>query len=214
MAMNMAARCLVGLGISWVCMGTQATAALPASRPTLAVPAASMVVPDNAWVKMADVPPVPLGRELEPGRGAFLCYEPVRGRLLRFGGYTPSDSNALWTFDLPARRWDNPLPEDYTWPPSTNRPGAGAWWSMGWDEKHHVVWLCGGAGVVERAHRDQITDFWRYDPATGNWLSVVSMTDSGESLRAGQPGTTGEPPAVGPPFPAGAVQSLRPGLPA
>ena len=139
--------------------------ASPSALPPL--PETAMTLPANQWTRIGDVPPDPLGRELEPGRGAFFCYEPVSGEFLRYGGYTPTDCNALWAFDLKKRRWENRLAVDYAWPPPVDRPGAGAWWSMAQDSKRNVVWFFGGWGLVQRTHADRINDVWRYDPATG-----------------------------------------------
>lgn len=97
------------------------------------VPKAAMPLPENQWVRIGDMPPDPLARELEPGRGAFLCYEPGGGKFLRYGGYTPTDCNALWTYDLAARQWENPLPVDYAWPPPIRR-------SRNWARALSGVW--------------------------------------------------------------------------
>jgi hypothetical protein len=129
-------------------------------------------VPDNRWTRVADVPPDPLGRELAPGRGAFWCFEPGAGVFLRYGGYTPGECNALWTFDLGLRRWANPVPPDWAWPPPAARPGAGAWWSMAYDSKRRVIWLHGGVGVALRHHPELFEDVWQYDPARGTFTAM------------------------------------------
>jgi hypothetical protein len=136
--------------------------ATPAPIPVSVSPQA---VPDNKWTKIGDIPPDPFGRELEPGRGAYLCFEEVNNQLLRYGGYTPTDDNSLWSYDLSARKWENPLRSSYDWPAPSDRPGAGAWWSMAWDSKRKVVWLFGGSGVAERASKTILGDTWKYDPA-------------------------------------------------
>jgi hypothetical protein len=129
------------------------------------MPAGPMTVPENRWVKVAGVPADPLGRELEPGRGAFWCFEPASGAFLRYGGYTPTECNALWRFDLASRAWRNALKVDYSWPPPGDRPGAGAWWCMAYDTRRKVVWLCGGVGLAARTHPELFEDIWQYDPA-------------------------------------------------
>lgn len=147
---------------------------MPAVRAAtpVAIPADAMEVPENRWTQVADLPGDPLGRELAPGRGAFWCYDPGRALLLRYGGYTPTECNALWTFDLSARRWENRLPVDYSWPPPADRPGAGAWWSMAWDGKRRVVWLCGGSGLVARKRPELINDIWQYDPVANTFTAM------------------------------------------
>ena len=137
----------------------------PAAWAGEAPPAGAMSVPANRWTKVAEVPPDPLARELEPGRGAFWCYEPAGGLFVRYGSYTPSDGNELWSFDLAKRKWENPLKIDYAWPPPADRPGAGAWWSMAYDSKRKVIWLAGGSGAAARTHKQLFDDLWQYDPA-------------------------------------------------
>lgn len=124
-----------------------------------------LVVPANRWTKIGDVPPDPLGRELQPGRGAFWRYDPGSGLFFRYGGYTPTDDNSLWTYDLASRTWANPLSVDYSWPPPQDRPGAGAWWCPAYDTKRKVFWLHGGSGLAARTHKELFDDIWRLDPA-------------------------------------------------
>jgi hypothetical protein len=62
---------------------------------------------------------------------------------------------------------------DYAWPP-TNRPGAGAWWSMAWDAKRKRVWLSGGSGLVARKHPELMHDLWHYDPARNTFEAAGS----------------------------------------
>lgn len=126
------------------------------------------------WTKVAEVPPDPFGRELDPGRGAFLCFDPESGLLFRYGGYTPGETNDLWSFSLPARAWKNDLKTDYAWPPPENRPGAGAWWCMAYDFKRKVIWLCGGAGVGARKSPEFFNDIWQYDPAMKTFTAMKS----------------------------------------
>ncbi len=158
-------RSVVNLTILGLVLGVAGSTAEPPAPAPVAVPAAETVLADNRWTKVAEVPADPLGRELEPGRGAFLCFEPGSGAILRYGGYTPTEGNELWSFDLAARKWENPLAADYAWPPPADRPGAGAWWSMAWDSKRKVVWLCGGSGVAARKQPALFNDIWQYDPA-------------------------------------------------
>ncbi|HOX07473.1 MAG TPA: hypothetical protein PK280_13805 [Planctomycetota bacterium] len=144
-------------------------------------PAEALTVPDNRWTRIAEVPPDPLGRELEPGRGAYLCFEGVKNTLLRFGGYTPTDDNSMWSFDLPRRKWDNPVPVSYEWPAPADRPGAGPWWSMAWDSKRKVVWLCGGWGLAARSNA-ALYDIWQYDPARETFRAMKSKGLPGGSV--------------------------------
>ncbi|MHC4915461.1 MAG: Kelch repeat-containing protein [Planctomycetota bacterium] len=137
-----------------------------------AVPPRATALPDNRWTKVAEVPTDPLGRELDPGRGAFWSFEPGSGRFLRYGGYTPTDGNALSSFDLAARKWENLLTVDYSWPPPADRPGAGAWWSMAWDGRRKIIWMCGGSGVAARKHPELFNDIWQYDPARKSFRAM------------------------------------------
>ena len=138
------------------------------------VPSGEMTIPDNQWVKVGEVPDDPLGREIAQGRGAYVCFEAVNSAFLRYGGYTPTDDNSLWSFDLGRRKWENPAKVDYTWPPPTNRPGAGPWWSMAWDSKRKVVWLYGGYGLASRSHPELFRDLWQYDPALKTFRAMKS----------------------------------------
>jgi len=121
-------------------------------------------LPINAWVKISEVPQDHLGREIEPGRGAYLCYIPSKNNFIRYGGYTPTESNALWTFDLAKRLWSNQVLDDYSFPPPNDRPGAGPWWSMAWDTKRNLVWLNGGNGVGSQTNDSLYNSIWSYDP--------------------------------------------------
>ncbi len=143
------------------------------------VPEGVMTLPENRWTRIGDVPPDPFARELAPGRGAFLSYEPMSGRFLRYGGYTPTDCNSLWTYDLVRRRWENPLQVDYDWPPPADRPGAGAWWSMARDSKRNVVWFFGGWGLVGRTHPEVMRDVWKYDPVTKEFTAMNAENTPG-----------------------------------
>ena len=140
-----------------------------------AEPNEPVTVPENRWTKIADCPADPLGRELQPGRGAFWAYEPIGRTFVRYGGFTPTDDNSLWRFDMATRTWSNPVEVDYSWPPPADRPGAGAWWSMAWDPGREVIWMYGGFGIAGRHHTDLFTDIWKYDPATGTFEAMRSQ---------------------------------------
>ncbi|MFO7899619.1 MAG: kelch repeat-containing protein [Planctomycetota bacterium] len=185
---------LMALALALACAATMAAGAT--------VPTGEMTVPANQWTKVADCPPDPLARELQPGRGAFWCFDPASARFHRYGGYTPTDSNSLWTFDLGERAWANPLKVDYSWPPPSDRPGAGAWWSMAYDAKREVIWIHGGAGLAGRHHPELFHDIWQYHPATGafepmkskNWprYGVRIVYDSKNDLVIREPAYAGE----------------------
>jgi hypothetical protein len=131
-------------------------------------------LPANIWTKIAEVPADPLGREIEPGRGAYLCYVPIKNIFIRYGGYTPTESNALWSFDLAKRQWTNQLADDYSFPPPLDRPGAGPWWSMAWDSKHKMIWFHGGSGVGAQTHEGLFNALWSYDPSTATFKKIES----------------------------------------
>ncbi|MCK6472589.1 MAG: hypothetical protein L6R28_12665 [Planctomycetes bacterium] len=169
---------LVALSLLLVCAALRAgepeKEKIPPPPPKVDAPAGECAVPENKWFKIAEVPADPLGRELEPGRGAFWCFEPQSKAFLRYGGYTPTDDNALWTFDLAQRKWANPLKSNYAWPPPEDRPGAGAWWSAAYDAKRKVVWFACGSGVAARTHAALFDDLWQYDPAKGTFTAMKS----------------------------------------
>lgn len=133
-------------------------------------------LPVNQWTKIAEVPADHLGREIEPGRGAYLCFLPTKNIFIRYGGYTPTESNALWTFNFTKRLWENPLPDDYNFPPLSDRPGAGAWWSMAWDSKRNTVWFHGGSGVGGQTHEGLFNSIWNYDPENVSFKKIESKS--------------------------------------
>ena len=127
----------------------------------------AFTLPVNQWTKVAEAPADPYGRELEPGQGAYLCYFPDLGLFYRYGGYTPTESNCLYSFSLAQRSWVMEKAPDYNWPPPSDRPGAGAWWSMAYDSKRKVIWMMGGSGTGGKTHPSLYHDIWKFDPATG-----------------------------------------------
>jgi hypothetical protein len=143
----------------------------------------AMTLPVNRWTKISDVPPDPFGRELEPGRGAYWCFAPTSGVFLRYGGYTPTDANDLWSFDLAARKWENVVTVSYAWPPPADRPGAGAWWSMAYDSKRRVIWMHGGSGVAAVQHKELYNDLWQYDLAAKTFKPMKSKNWPAFSAR-------------------------------
>ncbi|MGC4120234.1 MAG: hypothetical protein QM765_37760 [Myxococcales bacterium] len=114
----------------------------------------------NTWVRVADSPGDPEGREVPPGRASTWVYEPTRAVLLRYGGYTPRFSNAMDAFDPAALTWSRLFAEDENYPDT--RPGGGCAWTMQYDEARKRVWLVGGLGNGETGSRG----VWTYDPAT------------------------------------------------
>ncbi|MBL8026051.1 MAG: T9SS type A sorting domain-containing protein [Fibrobacteres bacterium] len=127
----------------------------------------------NVWTKIAEVPADPFGRELEPGQGAYMCYYPDSGKFYRYGGYTPTESNDLYSFSLTNRRWLMEKAPDYSWPSPSNRPGAGPWWSMAYDGKRKVIWMMGGTGSAA-SYNTLYSDIWKFDPATGQFTKMNS----------------------------------------
>ncbi|MBL8029176.1 MAG: T9SS type A sorting domain-containing protein [Fibrobacteres bacterium] len=134
----------------------------------------AFTLPVNQWTKVAEMPQDPYSRELEPGQGAYLCYFPDSGLFYRYGGYTPTENNDLYSFSLSKREWKMKLAPDYSWPPPSDRPGAGPWWSMAYDSKRKVIWMIGSSGTAVRTHPGLFNDIWKYDPATGNFTKMNS----------------------------------------
>jgi len=135
----------------------------------------AFTLPANQWTKVAEAPEDLFGRELEPGQGSYLCFFPDSGLFFRYGGYTPNETNDLWTFDLAARKWVNKAAVDYAWPPPQNRPGAGPWWSMAYDSKRKVIWMMCGSGSTSPYYPALYDDLWKYDPATGAFTKMNSQ---------------------------------------
>ncbi|MBL8026712.1 MAG: hypothetical protein JNL74_09895 [Fibrobacteres bacterium] len=137
--------------------------------------AGSFNLPENQWVKIAENPSDPLGRELEPGYGSYFCFLPDSGKFIRYGGYTPTEGNELYTFSVSKREWKNSIAVDYNWPPPSNRPGAGPWWSMAFDAKRKCVWMFGGTGVAGQTHPALYADIWKYEVASGLFTKMNSL---------------------------------------
>lgn len=143
-------------------------------RVPVKIPSGKMSLPLNKWTKITDVPQDPYDREIAPGRGAYMCYAPESGLFYRYGGYTPTDDNSLWSFELLKREWGNSIKTDYTWPPPKDRPGAGAWWSMAYDAKRKVIWFHGGFGLAGRKDKSLFRDIWQYEIKTGKFKAMKS----------------------------------------
>jgi hypothetical protein len=131
-------------------------------------------VPANQWTKIAEAPGDLYDRELEPGQGAYLCYFPDSGLFYRYGGYTPTENNDLYSFSLAARKWVLEKAPDYSWPPPSDRPGAGPWWSMAYDGKRNVIWMMCGSGTASKTHLYLYDDIWKFDPAAGTFTRMNS----------------------------------------
>ncbi|MBL8025506.1 MAG: T9SS type A sorting domain-containing protein [Fibrobacteres bacterium] len=131
-------------------------------------------LPVNVWTKIAEIPADPYGREAEPGQGAYMCYFPDSSKFYRYGGYSPTESNDLYSFSLIQRKWSMLKAPDYSWPSPTNRPGAGPWWSMAYDSKRKVIWMFGGSGTAAQYNNGLYSDMWKFDPATNEFTKMNS----------------------------------------
>lgn len=190
------------LGLLGLLSYTLLAAETPPGLEPVSASAQAFDLPTGKWTKVAEVPPDPFGRELASGRGAYLCCDPESGQIFRYGGYTPGETNDLWSFQLPSRAWTSVLKMDYTWPPPASRPGAGPWWQLTYDPKRKVIWFGGGKGKVGGTHPHLMSDLWQYDPARKTFTamqtkkypagSVYLAYDAKHDLLVRAPGEDGE----------------------
>ncbi|MBL8025338.1 MAG: hypothetical protein JNL74_02945, partial [Fibrobacteres bacterium] len=99
-------------------------------------------LPANTWVRVASAPGDGLGRDVPPGRAANWVYEPNIKKFIRYGGYTPTYTNAMYAFDPATLTWSILRNHDESFP--TDRPGGGCQWGMGYDSVMKAVIICGG----------------------------------------------------------------------
>ncbi|MBL8027654.1 MAG: hypothetical protein JNL74_14630, partial [Fibrobacteres bacterium] len=125
-------------------------------------------LPDNSWVRISASPGDPDGREVPPGRASTWIYDPISGKMLRYGGYTPTFSNALYSFDLDSLKWTVLFPHDETYP--TTRPGAGSSWSLMVDPSDQSILFCGGFGSTFYGTGDH--GLWRYSSLTNTFTKI------------------------------------------
>ena len=122
-------------------------------------------LPANTWVRITSSPGDPAGREVPPGRASTWIYEPNTQKFLRYGGYTPTFTNALYSFDASNNGWAVLFSHDETFP--ATRPGGGSGWSMAYDSSRKVVWLAGGwrsGGYTPAPYAIGDQGVWKYDP--------------------------------------------------
>jgi hypothetical protein len=90
--------------------------------------------------------------------------DPVRDRVLLFGGGWDSGSNRLWAFDLATRTWSELTPASS--PPA--RTAAG----FAYDARHDVFLLAAGVRSQESPSSDPFGDTWVYHPDENRWEEV------------------------------------------
>ena len=146
------------------------------SLPALAGDITSL--PDNTWVRLCDAPGDAIGRDVPPGRGATWTYDPNTQKFLRYGGYTPTFSNALDAFDPATNAWTRLFAHDETYPAA--RPGGGSSWLLAHDSARNVIWIAGGwrsAGYNPMPYNIGSQGIWKYDPVG------QTFTKAGDALE-------------------------------
>lgn len=122
---------------------------------------------DNTWTRIADCPGDAMGREVPPGRGATWVYDPNSQKFLRFGGYTPTYSNAVDEFDPATKTWKRLFAHDETYPDT--RPGGGCRWMLAYDSTRHVIWMAGGWHTTGPTGHMGV---WTYDPVAKTFTRI------------------------------------------
>ncbi len=149
------------------------------------------------WVKLADPPADPLGRECPPGMDATWVYVPQWKGFLLYGGFSPTYSNGGWFFDPDERKWTllwgddslvrnettgawrTLLPREIDW--SLDRPGPARGRGAVYVPEHERVYLLGGhparakdegLSMRENWYGSTKLGMWRLDPAIARFTSL------------------------------------------
>lgn len=127
-----------------------------------------------AWTQLCDAAscgPAPAAR-----RSLQASYDPVRDRLVLFGGLGGTFRDDLWYLHLDGEpRWEE-VPKAGAWP--TGRAGH----AQVFDADRDVVWLMGGT----RTGPD-LNDLWQLDPDTSTW-TLVAPDGCGEPCPSARSG--------------------------
>ncbi|MBL8028832.1 MAG: T9SS type A sorting domain-containing protein [Fibrobacteres bacterium] len=126
-------------------------------------------LPVNTWVRIASSPGDPRGREVAPGRCATWTYEPNVKKFFRYGGTTPSYSNALYSFDPVSLTWAVVRPFDETYP--ANRPGGGTNWTLAYDSVRKAIWITNG---WRSTYSTGDMGVWLYDAVNDTFKRVAN----------------------------------------
>ncbi|MBL8028002.1 MAG: T9SS type A sorting domain-containing protein [Fibrobacteres bacterium] len=113
---------------------------------------------DNTWTRITDSPGDSLKRDVPPARGSTWAFDPNSKQFLRYGGYTPTFSNAMDAFDPVTKKWVRLFAHDENYP--STRPGGGCSWMISFDSTRNVFWLAGGWTTALTGS----TGIWKYDP--------------------------------------------------
>ena len=104
-------------------------------------------------------PPRPSTGWPMPRANHAMAYDPVRGRVLLFGGSVPEPSGELWALDTAQARWERVTPTG-DWPPA--RTGH----VLVLDEDRQVLVLQGGQ---EGSGRGPLSDTWELAAGASAW---------------------------------------------
>ena len=131
----------------------------------------SKEIPVNNWMRFADCPGDPEGREIPPGRGSTWTYCPPLKGFLRIGGLTPRFSNALDLFDPFTKKWTRLFAEDENYP--VDRPGGLCEAFITYDESRKCVWIAGGYNTVDSKPKG----IWKLDLSNLKFDSSMQKVD-------------------------------------
>ncbi|HOG43140.1 MAG TPA: kelch repeat-containing protein, partial [bacterium] len=129
------------------------------------------IVEEEIWVQVTVTGDAP-----SPRTGASMAYDPVRKKIILFGG---GDFNfALqdtWEYDTQNIQWENRSGDDVT------PPGMREFAVMGYDSNTGTAVLYGGdSGENGTVY----SDIWKYEPISGTW-SNISFSNGPESRMWG-----------------------------
>ena len=128
------------------------------------------------WLSVATSSPRPSARS-----GHRMVYDPVRARVILFGGSNATGYlNDVWEFETATRQWTNVTP------PSGPAPIPRSNFAMAYDEARNKVVVYGGNCSTQYSNVSIIGDTWEWDPAARTWahrpassLVFVGLSGSG-----------------------------------
>ncbi len=150
---------------------------------------------------------VPAASNTPGTRTSSFTWTDAAGKLWLFGGTQPTGNifNDLWKYDPDTNQWtwikgDSTLNQQgiYGTPGTAatgNKPGARST-GVKWTDDAGKLWLWGGYGYATGSNSGWLSDLWKYDPATSQWIWI---NGSGTTNQIGVFGTQGIPAAANTP---------------
>lgn len=121
------------------------------------------------------------------GRENAMCWKDANGKIWLFGGYATVNDNAgayyvgfindLWKYDPQFNQWTWMKGDSTIYgvgsfgslgvPAAANNPGCRRS-GVSWTDNTGKLWMFGGVGFLP-GDQGNLSDLWRFDPATNNW---------------------------------------------